>query len=153
MRKYKQIFILILVIVLFLVALLSVSSTESTLLIFVLLPVIVWLNIYLIWFILLKRTKDGLGFYVLNFVTLYMLLVVGTLLYDKYLDYKVMQFDIDHDSFFSLSEQTPEQQRYMSLVVNDLSRNLMPIWGFIVSLGSTLVLLIITKIVFLIKKK
>lgn len=51
-----------------------------------------------------------------------------------YLKYQLQSFDLDKDGFFSIEEQTIEQQRLMREVTSDLGRNLAPITGIFYSI-------------------
>ena len=92
------------------------------------------------------RKKD-VYIYKLNFFILYILLILNIQLHDIYLNYKLNLFDINHDSIFSILEQTKEQQKYFSLVINDSGRNLVFIWGLIFAAISTILLYLIKSIV------
>ena len=84
-------------------------------------------------------------FYVVLFLVIYVVLVVGVIVYDHYLDYKLATFDLNNDTVFSHDEQTLEQQKYQDLVTNDLGRNLIPISGLFVSFVTTLLVFISSK--------
>lgn len=57
-------------------------------------------------------------------------LVFGT---NIYLKYQLQSFDLDKDGFFSIEEQTQEQQKIMREVISDTGRNFAPIIGIIFS--------------------
>ena len=113
-----------------------------------------WTASYSIW-----RRLDGVGrikrvwFYVIAFVVLYVLLVYGVVFYDKYLEYKLSRFDLNGDGVFSPSEQTPDQIKYMNLLINDTGRNLIPLTGIIYSLISTLLLFVLSALYRLFRKR
>lgn len=80
-----------------------------------------------------SKHRSYLWLYVLNFVVLYVMIVFGGVFYDWFLEYQLGKFDLNGDSLFSIEEQTPEQIKYMELLVNDLGRNLLPLTGIIYS--------------------
>lgn len=85
------------------------------------------------------------------FLTFYIFGLYGNFLIDLFLEYKLNQFDLNSDSFFSLQEQTDEQKEYMNLFINDTARNLFFITGiffsFIIS-GITYILMYIYSYIF-----
>ena len=92
-----------------------------------------------------KRNPSNLRLALINFVVIYLLIIIGVFVYDAYLKYKVSTFDLDGDGFFTSEEWTPEYAKYSSRLVNDLGRNLAPITGFIISfLNSILFFIILT---------
>jgi len=52
----------------------------------------------------------------------------------RYLDSRLAAFDLDGDGIFSGAETSPEQERALLDVTNDVGRNLAPITGAIVAL-------------------
>lgn len=63
----------------------------------------------------------------------YVLAVIWAFGTSIYLKHQLETFDLDHDGFFSLDEQTSEQQKLMREVTSDLGRNLAPITGIFFS--------------------
>ncbi|MBP9794151.1 MAG: hypothetical protein KBC56_09150 [Flavobacterium sp.] len=57
-------------------------------------------------------------------------MAIGTKLY---LEHQLEGFDLDKDGFFSVEEQTKEQQKVMREVISDVGRNLAPIIGILYS--------------------
>ncbi len=100
----------------------------------------------LIWHYYLKKKDRTVWFYLMNFFTLYLMLIGSAYFYDKFLKYKLSLFDINGDSFFSKNEQTPDQIKYLEMLTNDLGRNLMVITGAIYAFISTIVLSIAIRI-------
>ena len=143
MMKY-QLSIIFLVLLLFLFAL--VFYVFRTDYIISTMVAVVWVSVLLLRSAFPRLFTKRYVLYVVNFLVLFALLNTGTLLYDKYLDYKLAQFDINHDSVFSLQEQTPEQQYYMTSSINDVGRNFIPITGLLISLGSTILLFFVDKL-------
>ncbi len=85
--------------------------------------------------------------YLINFTSLFILLIAAALLFEQYLEYKVYQFDINHDLIFSPEEQTAEQQKYWMWYIGDGGRKVFaPIIALLVSLASTFILYIIVKL-------
>jgi hypothetical protein len=65
-----------------------------------------------------------------------LVIVVGTaLLYGRHLQAELAAFDRDGDGIFAEDEATPEQERALSRVTNDLSRKLAPITGGAFAVG------------------
>lgn len=85
-------------------------------------------------------------YYVVLFIFIYGALVLGTVTYDQYLVDKLNSFDLNNDTFFSVDEQTPEQQKYMLLVISDIGRNLMPIYALFISLACVVFVAVTVKI-------
>ncbi len=142
--KIQKLINLILMILLYLSTLgIFLFYEKNPILIIGLLILIVWLISNFIWMTFFKTIQRNLFFYILNFALLYVLLNAGAFSYDKYLSYKLNQFDINKDSVFSKEEQTPEQNRYMDMLANDLDRNLMFITGGFISMISTFFLLLV----------
>lgn len=89
-------------------------------------------------FLLLKRTlrrnnpalyKSGLIFFFS-----YALIVGNALGHDIYYQWDLNRYDLDQDGLFgSPTETTPDQERAMERLINDVGRNLSFISGFIVS--------------------
>ena len=59
-----------------------------------------------------------------------LVIAIGTKLY---LEQQLEGFDLDKDGFFSVEEQTKEQQKVMREVISDVGRNLAPIIGILYS--------------------
>jgi hypothetical protein len=114
--------------------------------IFIAMAILVSIDSLLIWLYYLKKKEKTVGLYLINFFTLYLILVGSVYFYDKFIEYKLSAFDLDHDSFFSKEEQTPDQIKYMQILTNNISRNLMVITGAIYSFISTIILFIVLKI-------
>jgi hypothetical protein len=86
--------------------------------------------------------------YVINFLMLAALLNVVGFLHQQYLEYKLYQFDINHDLIFSPEEQTPEQQKYEMLVIGGPAYAFVPIVALftsLISLSSSFLLFFILK--------
>ena len=118
-----------------------------------LMVVFVWTSMLLLRSVFPKYFSGRYVLCAINFLALYALLNVWILLYDQYLDYKLAQFDINHDSIFSPQEQTAEQQRYMDLVIWDTGRNFMPFYSLFTSFESSFILFFILKYFDLIIKR
>lgn len=112
----------------------------------VILVAVVWVSTL----ILRNAFSECLGkrysLYVINFLILYAVLNIGNLAYDYYINYKLAQFDINHDQVFSVLEQTAEQRKYEMLVINDVGRNLMPVTSLFLSFGSSVLFFWTTRI-------
>lgn len=153
MMKVQKIIKIILMILLYLSALgMYLFYGKNHVLIICLIILIVWGISNIIWSTFFKHIRKNIIFYFLNFVLLYILLNVGTFSYDKYLNYKLNQFDLNKDSVFSIEEQTLEQQKYMDMVTSDLGRNFMFIIGGIISIISTFILFLFVVVFKFIKK-
>ncbi len=100
----------------------------------------------LIWHYCLKKKERTIWFYLINFFTLYLMLVGSAYFFNRFLEYKLSLFDLDGDSFFSKKEQTPDQIKYFEMWTNSLGRNLMVITGAIYSFISTIILAIVLRI-------
>jgi len=112
------------------------------------LGIVDYLKIFIIiigvWFVSLKiknkcLENDPVFFlYLINFAVLSAVIIISVYIYDKYLDFKLDQFDLNGDGVFSLEEQTPEQKRAMDLVIGDAGRSLVvftgPIFSFLITL-------------------
>lgn len=83
---------------------------------------------------------------IVNFVAVYILFLLVIYCYDIYLEYRLGLFDLNGDGFFGGAENTPEKEKYMSLVVNDAGRALAPFTGFLFSFLYSLLLLSILKV-------
>ena len=59
-----------------------------------------------------KWNPGNLRLAFINFVTIYLLIIISVLVYDIYLTYKVSTFDLDGDGFFTTEEWTPEYAKY-----------------------------------------
>ena len=93
-----------------------------------------------------KWKMGDLKFAALNFIVIYMLIVLSVFIYDAYLSYKLQSFDLDQDGIFSNDELTPEASEYLSIWVNDLGRNLAPYTGFIFTFIYTIICLVVIKL-------
>jgi len=121
----------------------NVPYDSRTLLITTLITYVVWGVIFLLRATWLKNFKREYVFYALNFFLLYILLIATAVAFDKQIEYQLSQFDTNHDGIFSPAEQTPEQQIYFDLSINDLGRSIVPITGLIDSFISTFLLFLI----------
>ena len=100
-----------------------------------------------------KRNPSNLKLALINFIIIYLLIIISVCVYDIYLEYKVSTFDLDGDGFFTSEEWTPEYAKYSSRLVNDLGRNLAPITGFIFSFLHSILFLVILTLCRIIKRK
>ena len=112
-----------------------------------------WLIAVLIWLnkSAEKRTEGLL--YAYNAVIIYATLAVGMLIYDRYLEYRLNQFDLDGDLIFSPAEQTVEQKYFFDLVTNDAERRIILIAGLIYTAFSTIGLFLIVSFFHLFRKE
>lgn len=117
-----------------------------------LLTLLSWLNSFVMWKKVFGGRRKTIWSYVLDFLIFYFMIIYGVTFYDHFLEYKLNQFDLNGDSFFSIEEQTPEQIKYMDLWVNDLGRNLIYFTGALYSLANTLVLFLLAMAFRLIKR-
>lgn len=69
----------------------------------------------------------------INFIIIYVLIIIAVFSYDFYIYQRLMALDLDGDGFFSGAEITEEQQKYMKLYAHGTSRTFAPITGFIYS--------------------
>lgn len=77
-------------------------------------------------FNILKQATICSFIFYLSIITM----AIGTKLY---LEHQLEGFDLDKDGFFSVEEQTKEQQKVMREVISDVGRNLAPIIGILYS--------------------
>ena len=70
---------------------------------------------------------------IINFIFVYIFFVLGVYCYEIYLEYRLDSFDLNGDGFFTGEENTPEKEKYMSLVINDTGRTFAPFTGLIFS--------------------
>lgn len=71
----------------------------------------------------------------------YVLAVIWAFGTSIYLKHQLEIFDLNQDGFFSVEEQTSEQQKLMREVTSDLGRNLAPITGIFYSIIYFIILL------------
>ena len=76
--------------------------------------------------------KDN--FILTNIIIAYILILVLTKTYDLYLESVLHSYDLDNDGFFSIDEQTVQQQAALKKVTSDTARNLIPITGVLYSI-------------------
>ena len=100
-----------------------------------------------------KWNPSNLRLALINFVVIYLLIIIGVFIYDVYLSYKVSTFDLDGDGFFTGEEWTPEYAKYSAKLVNDLGRNLVPITGFIISFLNSILFFVILTLGKIIKRR
>ena len=100
-----------------------------------------------------KRNPSDLRLALINFVIIYLLIIISVCLYDIYLKYKVSTFDLDGDGFFTSEEWTPEYAKYSSRLVNDVGRNFAPVTGFIFSFLHSILFFVILTLYRIIKRK
>lgn len=109
--------------------------------------VAVWASMLLLRSAFPKYFSGRYALCIINFLALFVLLNTATHLYDQYIEYKLYQFDINHDLIFSPEEQTAEQQKYWMWFIGDGGRNVfMPIIALLVSLGSSLLLFFVVRL-------
>lgn len=123
-----------------LVVLARILLVSNAAYVFTFMVVYVWVASILLWICCGSNRQNMRMLYLMNFALLYILIVGSSYGYGLFLEYKLDQFDLDGDSLFSVAEQTPEQQRYMQLLVNDAGRNLAILSGAIYSVLSTAIL-------------
>jgi hypothetical protein len=70
---------------------------------------------------------------IINFVSVYIFFVLGVYCYEIYLEYRLDSFDLNGDGIFTGEENTPEKEKYMSLVINDTFRTFAPFTGLVFS--------------------
>ena len=99
-----------------------------------------------------KWNPSNLRLALINFVIIYLLIIISVCVYDIYLKYKVSTFDLDGDGFFTSEEWTPEYAKYSSRLVNDVGRNFAPVTGFIFSFLHSIVFLVILTLCRIIKR-
>ena len=100
-----------------------------------------------------KRNPSNLRLALINFIIIYLLIIISVCVYDIYLKYKVSTFDLDGDGFFTSEEWTPEYAKYSSRLVNDLGRNLAPVTGFVFSFLHSILFFVILTLYRIIKRK
>lgn len=83
---------------------------------------------------------------IVNFIFVYILFLLAIYCYEIYLEYKLDSFDLNSDGFFTGEENTPEKEKYMSLVVNDTGRTFAPITGLIFSFAYSVIFLLVLKL-------
>jgi hypothetical protein len=84
---------------------------------------------------ILKRVplKKPLSYIVMQIIFVYLLIILGTVLFTILLNLKVNSLDINHDGVFSKSEQTSEQAKYFTLLINDTGRSFIFFTGIFIS--------------------
>lgn len=100
-----------------------------------------------------KWNPSNLRLALINFVIIYLLIIISVCVYDIYLSYKVSTFDLDGDGFFTSEEWTPEYAKYSSKLVSDVGRNFAPVTGFIFSFLHSILFLVILTLCKIIKRK
>lgn len=100
-----------------------------------------------------KWNPSNLRLALINFVIIYLLIIISVFVYDIYLKYKVSTFDLDGDGFFTSEEWTPEYAKYSSRLVNDVGRNFAPVTGFIFSFLHSILFFVILTLYRIIKRK
>jgi len=106
--------------------------------------VAVWAGVLLLRFFSPKYFGGKYTLYAIYFISLYVLFYVAGLLSEEYLEYKVYQFDINHDLIFSPEEQTAEWHKYWDPYIGDGARRVFrPVMTFFYSLGGTLLLVLL----------
>lgn len=70
----------------------------------------------------------------IGYVASYIFLVVGIQLFNWFLNWRLYSYDLDGNLMFSDREATEAQITYQRSVIQDLGRNLSPVWGLIFSL-------------------
>jgi len=78
-----------------------------------------------------KSKSSDIKLALINFIVVYLLIVMSVYVYDFYLQYKVSTFDLNGDGVISNTESIPEYLEYSSRLTNDVGRNFAPITGFI----------------------
>jgi hypothetical protein len=85
---------------------------------------------------------------IVNFI-LYITSNIAVFLYDKYLDSKLITYDLDKDGMFNLIEQTVEQKEAFNKVIWDVGRNFYPltslIYFFVIIMPVMLLIVFIVK--------
>ena len=100
-----------------------------------------------------KWNPSSLRLAFMNFVTIYLFIIISVLVYDIYLTYKVSTFDLDGDGFFTTEESTPEYAKYSGRLVNDVGRNFAPITGFVFSFLHSILFFVVLTLGKIIKRK
>lgn len=100
--------------------------------------VLAWLNSSVLIKIIQIEKKKALWLFVISFMLMYVMLIFSNLILNTFLHYKLSSFDTNKDGFFSVKEQTEEQQKYMKIWVNDLGRNLIWVTAIFYSMVSSL---------------
>ena len=100
-----------------------------------------------------KWNPSNLRLALINFIIIYLLIIISVCVYDIYLKYKVSTFDLDGDGFFTSEEWTPEYAKYSSRLVNDVGRNFAPITGFVFSFLHSILFFVILTLYRIIKRK
>ena len=102
-----------------------------------------------VWFWERKRNvKLGLvkKFLVGTFVA-YLYILLGIVLFDIFLTWKLSTYDLDGNNIFSPYESTENQAIFSRWVVHDTGRNFSPIWAAVYAPCASLLMLIVTKFI------
>lgn len=70
---------------------------------------------------------------IIHFISVFIVFLLGIYCYEMYLEYRLDSFDLNGDGFFTGEENTPEKEKYMSLVTNDTGRTFAPFTGLVFS--------------------
>ena len=84
--------------------------------------------------LVLARPLGNLKAAALSAVLIFTVIVGTAFLYGRHLDRLLAAFDLDGDGIFSGEELSPDQDRALRLVTNDLSRTLAPVTGGLVAI-------------------
>jgi len=90
---------------------------------------------------------------IISFISVYIFFVLGVYCYEIYLEYRLDSFDLNGDGFFTGEENTPEKEKYMSLVTNDTGRTFAPFTGLVYSFLYAALFLCALKLYSFIKKE
>jgi len=100
-------------------------------------------------FLLLIKLKSKIislnSIFFVSFILFYIINIMATNIYSEYLEYVLNSFDLDGDTIFSKTEQTPEQIEAMDALINDAGRGLVWFLSFFYSFAFSLVTLVIYK--------
>jgi len=149
LKQYDWVFIIMPII---LIPVMVVVPQFNQLLNLVVIVSMSWAASFSIWRHIRTSTFVGFQYYALNFIVLYILILYGVWFIDKYLEFKLNQFDLNGDSVFSPDEQTPEQIKAMQAYINDTGVSFAPITGAIYSFIATLILFLSRIMFYLLRK-
>ena len=103
-------------------------------------------------FVYWKRLSISGKLSICSFLIIYSFVMYGALITDHYLSYKLEQFDLNGDGFFSGDEVTPEQETAMNRVISDTGRTFAPFTGLFSSAVLASILYFASKIIVFAKK-
>lgn len=97
------------------------------------------MSIVLFWKNILEKNLASWWLLLILFITNYLIIVLGLVVFEKVLYVRLMTLDTDHDGVFSVREQTAEQIKILAIYTNDLGRRMLVFLGLVYSLVTVVV--------------